>query len=385
MKCVNCGLETKAGNFCEHCGANQSIAATTELQSKLTQNQSINLPKVSLNKKTKIILVSCITLAVILFSGYKIGMSMTSPQSVATKYLTALQNKDYATAYNYIQGNTSIGLSKDAFIAWQKNEEKVSGSINFFTLPTNDAAQNQGNDTTVAVTQKREKDTDKRNGTLDLVSTSKIAGIFPNWKIILPETSSSFSLNFDGANLYLDGINTGLVSSPNKSVSIQTYVGNHTFIFQAKNAVPLDVSSGYQNNEMTPTDEVNNAVKNAADTFAKEFVASYTTSDTTNINPSSLHGGQGLKTWVLNQYKDMQSNFDTLTSADSAELSNVNMLSPTKITADISFNITGHETSGFEGDPGWIGNDNVYCYGVTFNYDNNTQQWIPDLNQGGNN
>lgn len=98
MYCSKCQKNRKKGErYCEDCG--------TKLRFQITP--------MKISKKTYSIIIGFFLCVILLFSVYGIGLKLTSPSYIATKYLKALKSNDIDLIYSFLKEKEDIFYSKE--------------------------------------------------------------------------------------------------------------------------------------------------------------------------------------------------------------------------------------------------------------------------------
>ena len=141
MYCGECGTKNNSGDlFCCECG--KPLEQSAEVQNVVTTSNSIG-PKKKMSKKTKIIILVAVIVAILCGGFYKIGSNLTSPKTIAKDYIEATVNQDGNKLYKYLEidGDKTF-VSKKIFTELLKTNGSKNSNIENFTI--NDVEYSDG-------------------------------------------------------------------------------------------------------------------------------------------------------------------------------------------------------------------------------------------------
>lgn len=332
MKCTNCGQETPRGNFCEHCGARQEIKSQLNIGERLRNGW--HWFSNHLTKKVITPLILIIVLAVAGYITYLVNMNLSSPQRVVEKYLAALKDRNYSLAYSFVDGTNNVTMNKEAFAAWQKSEEELSGRISNYEIN-----HEIKDDSLVAwVPIKVQRGKARKESSFKLVRVGHRMGIFPKWKVALTKQNIRIGSDYEGAKIYLDGRDVGL-TIPNRlanMLEIKTFAGNHIYELRAPNAKTLVVKrqDDLGSLRLKPTDDIAAEIQKIADTQYEKVMEAYNSN-----NPGLIQQmGRGAMIELKAKIKDERNRVAKIKTINGkTELSNFEMISPDRLKVNMEF------------------------------------------------
>lgn len=230
--CKECGAELKEGaQFCKECGTpvgenketNNTLEEPTskQPQEQATTRHTYEAPnqemtratKTPMSKKRKMSLIATGVALIILFSGYKIGETLTSKDRLIDKFQTALSNKDAKTVASLLSSD-----DKNLKI----NEKSVQGLMKYFDKNPDIAANAMKDLKTESNLYDQRSDLDvpkeaAANNLLnqEMISLEKIGKIlfYDKYTININSVYVTLSTNYKNTELSIDGKNLGKADS----------------------------------------------------------------------------------------------------------------------------------------------------------------------------
>ncbi len=186
MFCSECGAKNPDGaSFCDQCGAKLEATQTVKNEPK-KEEKAEPRKQITITKKQKALIVLAVVVVVALFVVYQFISSQTSPAKLVSKYMDAVQSKDYHTLYELAEfSGDNVFITEDAFS--KVLEENLKNlSIQNYTVGKNIKYENAGLKVTVPVniTATDTTTSSTKEFTIELSKLpNKKFVFFDNWKL----------------------------------------------------------------------------------------------------------------------------------------------------------------------------------------------------------